>query len=766
MEHDSSNKAFEQAVSFVNFTRSHLFLTGKAGTGKTTFLRYIKNHCPKKMVVLAPTGVAAINAGGVTIHSFFQLPFGIFAPTSEHVWGVNENQALYNKHQLLHKLKLNSAKRSIMEELELLIIDEVSMVRADLLDAISEILKWVRRNPKPFGGVQMLFIGDLFQLPPVVRNEDMATINQFYESPFFFDAHALKETPPVFLELKKIYRQSNQQFIHLLNQIRNSQVSQEELWQLNSYYQPEFEPREDEGYITLTSHNAIADQINQKALSALPGKAYHFRAIVEGDFPEKAYPAEKELELKVGAQIMFIKNDKGEERRFYNGKIGVVAQIDINQEIKIQFKDEKELLTLEPELWQNLRYEYDNEKDQIEEQEVGSFRQLPIRLAWAITVHKSQGLTFDKAVIDAGASFAPGQVYVALSRLRSLDGLVLRSRIMASSIRTDPSVMEYYDMAQDDQQLGQQLQQLQRQYIYTLILEAFDWNRLDYQIEAYIKENEQKLFNAHQDLLDKMKEIYGQIQQQRTTSEKFNFQLSQLLESADNENFEKLHQRTKAACGWFTDALAKQVIEPLKEQFKKLKSIKKTAAIQKKLIGLILPLERKVAQINQVIQLTESMCKSEAVTDWLASVTGLHRINVAEATKKLKPESKPPVGSSKKLSLTLLKEGMSIEQIAESRNLVVSTIESHLISFLETKEVDISLFVTKKQHKYIEELIYSNPEAKAGEIRALSGDSVSFTQIRAVATDLGIRLPLKPADNTGDLIIANSVDPDSNPITP
>ena len=748
MQHDVNNKAFDRAVSFVNFTNCHLFLTGKAGTGKTTFLRYIKEHCPKKMVVLAPTGVAAINAGGVTIHSFFQLPFGIFTPGSEHVWGENENQAIYNKHQLLHKLKLNGSKRAIIEELELLIIDEVSMVRADLLDAISEVLKWVRRNSKPFGGVQMLFIGDLFQLPPVVRNDDMPIIAQFYDSPFFFDAHALKEEQPVFLELKKIYRQNNEGFIHLLNQIRNNQASPNDLNNLNNHYRPEFAPRDDEGYITLTSHNSIADRINQKALDAIQEKQYRFRAVIEGDFPEKSYPVDNELILKVGAQIMFVKNDKGELRRFYNGKIGIVEEIDINQEIKIRFKDEKDLLTLEPEIWQNLKHEYNSEKDQVDEIEIGSFRQYPIRLAWAITIHKSQGLTFERAVVDAGASFAPGQVYVALSRLTSLEGLVLHSRILQSSIKTDEAVLGYYEMAMQEALLDETLQDRQKAYIYDLILKAFDWKRLDFQIASYIQENGQKLFNDHQELLNIMQAIHAQIQQQKSTSEKFHAQLSYLLEVGDQQSYQKLHERTVAACSWFTEALGKQVVDPLKKQYQKLKSIKKTASIQKKLIGLIIPLERKVAQINQVIQLTESMCKSEAVDDWLSSVSGLHRINVDASSLPVKNPGRQPVGSSKKASLALLKEGKTVAQIAEERNMVVGTIESHLLSFLSTGEVDLSIFVSEQQKAYIEELIQTNPTAGATEIRQISGESVSFTQIRAVTTYLDIKLPLKPVEQS------------------
>lgn len=735
VELEKSNKPFEQAVAFVNFTKRNLFLTGKAGTGKTTFLRYIKDNCSKKLAVLAPTGVAAINAGGVTIHSFFQMPFGIFAPTSQHIWGTGDHHQVFNRHQLLEKLRFNSAKKSLMQELEMLIIDEVSMVRADLLDAIDTILRSVRRKPElPFGGIQMIFIGDLFQLPPVVRNEDMPLINQFYKSPFFFDAFALQEQPPVYLELNRIYRQSNAAFISLLNKVRNNQIHQVDLDALNQYYQPDFEPKANDNYITLASHNAIADQINQKALDALPGKSYRFKASIEGEFPERSFPADKEIVLKKGAQVMFIKNDKGEQRKFYNGKIGIIASIDTNKDIHIRFKDEPELFLLEKETWQNLRYDYDQEKDRVEEMELGSFAQFPIRLAWAITIHKSQGLTFEKAVIDAGRSFAPGQVYVALSRLTGLQGLVLRSKIFASSISTNSFVLDYcLSDTKGEDALQEVLEEEQRHYVYALIIEAFDWGKLYGQLSDYIEENQQKMFNEHQNVLDKIKEIFTRIGQQNETSRKFMLQLETLIEKANTDGFEGLHQRTHAACGWFSEALTAEIIQPLRDQLKALKSVKKTGTMQKKLIGLIIPLERKAVQIKQVLGVTEAMCQSENTSDWLQSISQLHRVNVTDSVAGLKPATRMPVGETKRITLEMFNAGMTVTEIASERKLATGTIESHLVSFIGSGQVDLGVFVSDAENELISKIMDENPEITASEIRKMTEDKVSFPQIRAVA---------------------------------
>jgi uncharacterized protein YpbB len=396
---DTCNQIFQLAVRFVNQTNRHIFLTGKAGTGKTTFLKYIREYSFKKMAIVAPTGVAAINAGGVTMHSFFQLPLGAFIPTLHGGWNGNNN--FNTPHTLFKNLRLNSDKRQLLQELELLVIDEVSMLRADILDEIDCILRHFRKRPlEPFGGVQMLYIGDLFQLPPVVKNDEWDILRQHYRSPFFFDAQALRQKPPLYLELKKIYRQHEQEFISILNNIRNNKTTAEDFDLLHKHYLPDYESPENESYITLTTHNARADTINQHQLDKLAGDVCEFRAEITGDFNERAYPADQLLQLKTGVQIMFIKNDKGESRRYYNGKIAIISRLD-KDKIYIRFQDERNEMELEKEIWKNIRYRYNQEKDIIEEEEIGTFKQYPIRLAWAITIHKSQGLTFEKAIIDA-----------------------------------------------------------------------------------------------------------------------------------------------------------------------------------------------------------------------------------------------------------------------------------------------------------------------------------------------------------------------------
>ena len=473
---DELNDMFQLAVRFVNQTDKHLFVTGKAGTGKTTFLKHITENTFKKMVVVSPTGVAAINAGGVTIHSFFQLPFGPFI--ANHRSGWNSAQPVTNQHTLFKNIRFTANKRQLLQELDMIIIDEVSMMRCDMLDAIDHVLRHFRRKLHlPFGGVQMIFIGDLFQLPPVVKNDEWELLKEHYKSPFFFDALAISENPPLYLELKKIYRQSDHSFIELLNNIRNNQVNKSDLDHLHSFYNPQFVPGEKDNYITLTSHNTKADLINNRELEKLPGRSFDCKGEIKGDFNEKALPAEMILQLKEGAQIMFLKNDKGENRNFFNGKIGAINRI-TDEDVFICFPGSNVEFQLTKETWKNIRYTFNEEKNKMEEEEIGTFTQYPVRLAWAITIHKSQGLTFDKAIIDAGASFAAGQVYVALSRLTSLKGLVLYSRIQQDSISTDQRVISYTLREKNTNALQAILREEQLAYTGKLLLQSFNWSKI------------------------------------------------------------------------------------------------------------------------------------------------------------------------------------------------------------------------------------------------------------------------------------------------
>src|SRR5690606_35481053 len=383
------NSALLQAAAFVNHTDKSIFLAGNAGTGKTSFLKYINENCPKKKAIVAPTGVPAINAGGTTIHSLFWLPFGTYFADYEMTWEDQES-SIYNNKRLLGNLRFRKERRTLIQELELLIIDEVSMLRADMLDAMDTILKSVRRDARPFGGLQVLFIGDLYQLPPVVKHHEWAVMQNYYKSPFFFDAHVIKDAHPVQLELTTIYRQSDPTFISLLNNIRKNTCTLDQLANLNSYYNSDFTPAKDKPYITLCSHNAQADKINKERLSQLTGESIVMKAAVDGNFSETAYPAEASLELKEGAQVMFIKNDKGEERRYYNGKIGVVKKV-TKSEIIVALPEGGVNIKVEREKWENIQYQFDPEKDKINEETLGTFSQFPLRLTCAVTIHKSQG---------------------------------------------------------------------------------------------------------------------------------------------------------------------------------------------------------------------------------------------------------------------------------------------------------------------------------------------------------------------------------------
>ncbi|MEO7531145.1 MAG: helix-turn-helix domain-containing protein [Sediminibacterium sp.] len=475
------NEMFDLAYRFVTETNENIFLTGKAGTGKTTFLKYLQSNCTKNIITAAPTGVAAINAGGVTLHSLFQLPFHPFLPTANH------------KQELLGKLKYNKQRQDLLRKMELLVIDEISMVRADTMDAIDAILKSLRRNHHaPFGGVQILCIGDLHQLPPVAQQQEWALLQEYYESPFFFDSLAVKEQMPLLLELNTIYRQKEDFFVNLLNKVRNNSMGTDDFEDLHTRYLPGFIPEREDNFITLTSHNKQADLINDVELEKLHNGKFTFLAEIEGDFSESAFPAEKELTLKEGAQVMFLKND-GIAKQYFNGKIGVVQEL---QKDKIIVNCNGKEIEVNKDTWENNRYVLNKEDGKLEQQVLGTFTQYPLRLAWAITIHKSQGLTFEKLMIDAAAAFSSGQVYVALSRCTSLDGIVLLSKIPSSSIISNSNVIKAHQSLSHKGSLAERFAGARELFTQELIEDIFSFTQLTgsiVKISNHIGEHHEKL---------------------------------------------------------------------------------------------------------------------------------------------------------------------------------------------------------------------------------------------------------------------------------
>ena len=458
-----SNPQLELAFDYVRNTHKNIFLTGKAGTGKTTFLHQVKQESTKRMVVVAPTGVAAINAGGMTIHSFFQLPFGPFLPG--------------NPQDATRQRRFSGEKIRLIQSLDLLVIDEISMVRADVLDGIDEVLRRFRDHYKPFGGVQLLMIGDLHQLPPVVKDEEWQLLREHYQTAYFFGSHALRKTDPVSIELKHIYRQSDATFIDLLNKVRDNKMDDAVLATLNSRYVAHFQPTAEQPYITLTAHNASAQQINGEKLAVIDQPLQTFKAVVQDDFPAYAFPADELLECKKDAQVMFVKNDMAREKRYYNGKIGKITGFREGI-ICVRCPGDVEDIEVMPAEWTNVKYTLNEQTKEVGEELLGTFTQYPLKLAWAITIHKSQGLTFERAIIDAQAAFAHGQVYVALSRCKSFEGIVLRSKIIPASVRTDSVVKDYTEEAEKNTPDEQHLIRSKAEFQQSLILELFDFGRL------------------------------------------------------------------------------------------------------------------------------------------------------------------------------------------------------------------------------------------------------------------------------------------------
>ncbi len=472
---DNDNPLFQLAYDLVNFTGMHLFLTGEAGTGKTTFLHYLKSHTHKQYAVAAPTGVAAINAGGTTLHSLFMLPVGgVFVPSGSAGQWASEDLPfqVYDRHSLITRTHMPLAKRQLLQQLELLIIDEVSMLRADTLDMIDVILRAVRKNRKPFGGVQLLFIGDLFQLDPVSKGAENTLLSAHYISNLFIDAQVIKEAPPKFIELKKVYRQRDSNFLQLLNRVRRHQLDAETLAALNARRVAEASA----DMITVTSHNRIADAINQKQLSAIPDDAVDLPAAIEGKFPENGFPADKALSLKPGARVMFIKNDSGAQRQYFNGKMGTVVSIG-EDELQVKGDEDNLPVSVGRSSWDNVRYRWNEEQKSMEEELLGTFRQFPLRLAWAVSIHKSQGLTFNRMAIDAAQSFAAGQVYVALSRATSLDGIYLLSNLQAASIQVNARVEQFYSYDRPVEPLMAQVTAEKQSFVQQTLRTLFSFNQ-------------------------------------------------------------------------------------------------------------------------------------------------------------------------------------------------------------------------------------------------------------------------------------------------
>lgn len=692
----------DSLFSLAEHTNRSIFLTGKAGTGKTTFLNDFVKKTRKKYIVVAPTGIAAINAGGVTIHSMFGLPLRPFLPTTERIDGNLGN----NIADLMHHFKYRKDKLKLLREIEIIIIDEVSMLRADVLDMMDFSLRHIRRNQQKFGGVQMLFIGDLYQLPPVVRDEYI--LSQYYQSPFFFDSLALKELPLITLELTTVYRQKDEKFLEILNEIRDGEVRDIDFETLNKRFIPDFEPDE-EAYVYLTSHNRMADEINRKKLDELPGKLHQFKADISGDFNENQYPNDEILELKIGSQIMFIRNDASNEKRYYNGKLAEVVDID-EKEIHVLIDGDDEVYTLKRETWDQKRYSLAEDKS-IQEDILGSFVQYPVRLAWAVTIHKSQGLTFDRLIIDAGKSFASGQVYVALSRCRTLEGIVLKSKITPEVIFSDKRVSRFQDETHANDRVQEILNTEKFDYSIRKIINRLDLRWILPAIEIWYSSAKSSRF------LDKDKaeflftSVKPQLQNLGAVYEKFEKIIQQKTQKfiAGNENWNDVEDKAKGAVDFFFGNVHGKIFAPLKSFYAETKGVK----------GL--------KQYNEDFRVI-----LDDLEDYLNSLKTLHLLETPLFNKELDVEVTSKIAKipSHILTFQLFEEGKTIPEIAKERGLVTETIFGHLAKFAEQGLLDLNRIFPKEKIRTFEKTFKENTAETLNEWKKILPPEFQFNEIR------------------------------------
>ncbi len=752
------SEAAEFTLRFINQTHRSVFLTGKAGTGKTTLLREIIQTTHKNTVVAAPTGIAALNAGGVTIHSMFQLPFGGFIPDNS-APHFSDTVKFETKNTLVRHFKMSGLKKSVIRNMELLIIDEVSMLRADLLDAIDFMMQSVRKKKMPFGGVQVLFIGDLLQLPPVIRDEEWSTLKKYYKGKFFFHSHVIQQNPPLYIELSKIFRQTDDAFISILNNLRNNQISQEDIKNLNEYVQPNFDLKANKGYITLTTHNAKADAMNAQALQDLEGKLETFKPDVVDDFPEKIYPIEQNLQLKVGAQVMFVKNDLSLEKRYFNGKMGFIKSLS-KEEILVHFPEENKTIEVEKYEWQNIRYKVNEMTKEIDEEVLGTFVHYPIKLAWAITVHKSQGLTFDKAALDVSQVFLPGQAYVALSRLRSLKGLILLSPLRMNGISNDQDVMDYSLNKATEEVLAVSLEQETKNFIRNYLKTTFDWSDL-----AQEWRNHQFSYNEKSDISEKSKHAIWAKKQAESIGEllepsrKFLSQLDKLFAS---ETFDMTHisDRIHAAFNYFFIPMDNAVYDILwkLEEVKRVKKVKayyeELMVLEELQIKVVLQLMKAKLLVNTVVSgatISKENLISEEIKSYRAnkinSIQAKYKelnITLVEddfdvdryANKKVS-KTKAPKKSTTQETYQLWQQKNSIKEIAAIRKLTAQTIYGHFSKLIESGQVQLHDVLPEDKIQALSKVFKGFKGESLAELMEKYGDKFTWNEMRMFKASIG-----------------------------